>query len=70
MKKVCLLYLLFFVFIQVTNAQQTPFGVNLSGAEFGSVFPGTYNSHYTYPTVAELDYFKSKGLTLIRLPFK
>ncbi|SOD12074.1 glycoside hydrolase family 5 protein [Pedobacter xixiisoli] len=43
-----------------------PFGVNLAGAEFGKI--GT--DHYGYPTTAELDYFKSKGLTLFRLPFK
>lgn len=47
-----------------------PFGVNLAGAEFGSTFPGTYGADYRYPTLAELDYFKSKGLKLIRLPFK
>lgn len=43
-----------------------PFGVNLAGAEFGAV-PGV---DYSYPTEAELDYFKSKGLKLVRLPFK
>jgi len=47
-----------------------PFGVNLAGAEFGVNMPGTFNTDYTYPTVAELDYFKSKGLNLVRLPFK
>lgn len=47
-----------------------PFGVNLAGAEFGSPnFPGTYNTDYTYPTADELDYYKSKGLNLIRMPF-
>lgn len=45
------------------------FGVNLAGGEFGKT-PGTYNVDYTYPTMQELDYFKSKGLKLIRLPFK
>lgn len=45
-------------------------GVNLAGAEFASnKLPGAYNSDYTYPTNAELDYYKGKGLTLIRLPF-
>ena len=44
------------------------FGVNLAGAEFGSV-PGTYGVDYTYPTASELDYYASKGVTLIRLPF-
>lgn len=43
-----------------------PYGVNLAGAEFGKI--GT--DHYGYPTGQELDYFKSKGLTLFRLPFK
>ena len=47
-----------------------PFGVNLAGAEFAhDKIPGIYNKNYIYPTVAELDYFKSKGLTLLRLPF-
>ena len=47
-----------------------PFGVNLAGAEFGVNMPGLFNRDYTYPTIAELDYFKSKGLNLVRLPFK
>lgn len=41
-----------------------PFGVNLAGGDFSS------DTDYQYPHSAELDYFKSKGLTLIRLPFK
>jgi endoglucanase len=46
-------------------------GVNLAGAEFGdSNLPGTYNQHYTYPTTTEVDYFLSKGMNLIRLPFR
>ena len=45
-------------------------GVNLSGAEFGSnVIPGTYGVDYTYPTHAEIDYYASKGLSDIPLPF-
>ncbi len=51
-------------------ASQKPFGVNLAGAEFGyPIFPGTYNTQYTYPAAEALDYYKSKGLNLIRLPF-
>ena len=46
------------------------FGVNLAGAEFGTVFPGTYNVDYIYPPTKDLDYYKSKGLKLIRLPIK
>jgi len=47
-----------------------PYGVNLAGAEFGDVFPGKFGEHYTYPNAEELDYFKNKGLRLIRLPFR
>jgi endoglucanase len=42
-------------------------GVNLAGAEFGS--GDVYGTDYTYPTAAELDYYRSKGIDLIRLPF-
>jgi aryl-phospho-beta-D-glucosidase BglC (GH1 family) len=46
-------------------------GVNLAGAEFGErALPGVCDQHYTYPTAAELDYYKAKGLTLVRLPFR
>jgi len=45
------------------------FGVNLAGAEFGQNFPGTEGLDYAYPTSTELDYYKNKGLTLIRIPF-
>lgn len=45
-------------------------GVNLSGAEYDSnniaAKPGY---QYTYPSNAEIDYYKSKGFTAIRLPF-
>lgn len=51
-------------------ASKKSFGVTLAGAEFGSpTFPGTYETHYIYPNSGELDYYKSKGLNLIRLPF-
>src|SRR5215471_101751 len=46
-------------------------GVNLSGAEFGeTTLPGTFNSTYTWPTAAEITYYKSKGMNFIRLPFR
>src|SRR3954451_13871474 len=46
-------------------------GVNLAGAEFGAnVLPGIYNTHYTYPTQTEVDYFRSKGLNTFRLCFR
>jgi len=46
-------------------------GVNLSGAEFGqNILPGSFGVQYTYPTTAEVDYYKSKGMNIIRLPFR
>lgn len=45
-------------------------GVNLAGAEFGErTLPGTFNKEYTYPSQQEVNYFKSKGMNTIRLPF-
>lgn len=44
-------------------------GVNLAGAEFGSRLPGTYNSDYTYPSAAEVNYFVGKALNTFRLQF-
>ncbi|HEY1603024.1 MAG TPA: cellulase family glycosylhydrolase [Pirellulales bacterium] len=49
-------------------------GVDLSGAEFGNTPTpgnlGTYNTDYTYPTDAEIDYFISKGMNTFRIPFR
>jgi endoglucanase len=61
---------LLFLLISLNIFAQSPFGVNLAGAEFGSNMPGTFNSDYTYPTASELDYYQSKNLNLIRLPFR
>lgn len=72
MKKILLSLLLAGIIVNYCQAQNTdlPFGINLAGAEFAhNKIPGVYNQDYGYPTVAELDYFKSKGLALIRLPF-
>lgn len=45
-------------------------GVNLSGAEYNStVLPGQYGYQYTYPSATAVDYFQSKGMNLVRLPF-
>lgn len=45
-------------------------GVNLSGAEFKSNrLPGKINKDYVYPNAADLDYVKSIGGNIIRLPF-
>ncbi len=54
-----------------SSNQEMPFGVNLAGAEFAEEnMPGILDEQYTYPNAEELDYYKSKGLTLIRLPFR
>lgn len=46
-------------------------GVNLAGAEFNSSrIPGVMNKDYVYPTREELVYWKGKGATAIRLPFR
>lgn len=46
-------------------------GVNLSGAEFGQTsLPGTFGTHYTYPTNAEVDYYRRKNLNTFRVPIR
>lgn len=61
----------FFLFVSAAYLLSQPYyyGVNLSCAEFGSALPGIYGTTYIYPSVSSLDYYKSKGLRLIRLPF-
>ncbi|MGY2051393.1 carbohydrate-binding domain-containing protein [Methylobacterium sp. JK268] len=45
-------------------------GVNLAGADFAAgKLPGILGTDYTYPTTQELDYYASKNLNVIRLPF-
>jgi endoglucanase len=44
-------------------------GVNLSGMEINAgTIPGVVNYDYVVPTLSELEYYRSKGLLLIRLP--
>jgi len=55
-------------------SQASNFGVNLAGLDFGQTnglptLPGVAGKDYFVPTAAELDYYKGKGLMLIRLPF-
>ncbi|MBT5731452.1 MAG: cellulase family glycosylhydrolase, partial [Lentimicrobiaceae bacterium] len=70
MKKQSFLLVILTVMMSGILSSQVPFGVNLAGAEFGTNMPGTYNIDYTYPTSSELDYYKSKGLDLVRLPIR
>jgi endoglucanase len=45
-------------------------GVDLSGLEFGTgIYPGVLNTNYVEPTHAEIDYYASQGMNVIRLPF-
>ncbi|MBO9663890.1 glycoside hydrolase family 5 protein [Dokdonella sp.] len=44
-------------------------GVNLSGAEFGEALPGEPSVDYTWPTNAEIDYFRSRGMNIVRIQF-
>ncbi|KAA6301621.1 MAG: Endoglucanase [Candidatus Ordinivivax streblomastigis] len=66
------LFASFIAFGQETENPSLPFGVNLAGAEFGhgSRMPGEVNKDYFYPTLQDLDYWKSNNLPLLRVPFK
>jgi endoglucanase len=72
-KNLSLFWLTVFVFTCVLSvrADIQYAGVNLSGAEFGqNVLPGTFGTQYTYPTQQEVDYFRGRGMNIIRLPFR
>lgn len=46
-------------------------GVNISGAEFrGSGYPGRYGYDYSYPKDSDIDYLASRGLRIMRVPFR
>jgi endoglucanase len=44
-------------------------GINLSGAEYGPGPNGVFGTAYIYPTQSEIDYYKTKNFSIIRLPF-
>lgn len=45
--------------------------MNLAGADFGEGYlPGIYETHYIYPDQTSVDYFKSKQMNTVRLPFR
>ena len=55
-----------------SSASLALFGVNLDGAEYGSPTaqdPGTEGTNYVMPSDSEIDYYASKGMNVIRLPF-
>lgn len=46
-------------------------GINLCGAEFGENYlPGIYGTHYIYPDLPTVEYFLSRGMLTVRLPFR
>lgn len=45
-------------------------GVNLSGAEYGVNSAGIYGTNYIYPSENTVRYFASKGMNMVRLPFR
>jgi endoglucanase len=45
-------------------------GVNLSGPELGSVVPGKNFTNFVFPSHALIDYYASKKMNIIRLPFR
>jgi endoglucanase len=46
-------------------------GVSLAGADFGEgSLPGTHGTHYIYPSAGSVDYFRRKGMNIVRLPFR
>jgi endoglucanase len=70
-KVLTFLAVLILFYIQKATADVEYFGVNLAGADFGEGnLPGVYGTHYTYPTIAEVDYFVGKGMNVFRLPFR
>ncbi|PZM12303.1 glycoside hydrolase family 5 protein [Rhizobium tubonense] len=44
-------------------------GINLSGAEYGER-DGVLGTNYTYPSEDTVKYFATKGMNVVRLPFK
>lgn len=62
--------LLFGMTLSATTFASTMYqGVNLAGAEFGTAVPGTINVDFIWPSTAELDYFHSRGMNIVRVPF-
>lgn len=74
-KTIILLLLVLIFFGEATKAQNklgnNIYGITLCGAEFGETrLPGVMGVDYTYPTTKDIEYFATKGIDLIQLPFK
>ncbi|MCJ1311275.1 hypothetical protein MMC25_004946 [Agyrium rufum] len=56
--------------IQKRGSKLRWFGINESGAEFGSGnYPGTYNHDYTWYNLSTIDTFIAKGMNMFRINF-
>ena len=71
MKKIVLIlsFLLVAYVVQGQNTSVRYYGVNLSGAEFGGVYPGIDGTHYGYPTIRIWIISKKKVLPLFDFLF-
>lgn len=68
-----LLYAVLIGMLTASGAQAEPLrltGVNLAGAEFGSAIPGRHGVDYIYPRASDVEYFRARGMNVIRLPFR
>ncbi len=58
-------------FKAISQSNSLMYGITLCGAEFGEKhLPGILGVDYTYPKKEDINYFASKGVDLIQLPFK
>ena len=74
-KNILILALLSCTTALFADTQQRYFGVNLAGADFGTGqngenLPGAFGTAYIYPNQDEVDYFASKRMNIVRLPFR
>jgi aryl-phospho-beta-D-glucosidase BglC (GH1 family)/Ca2+-binding RTX toxin-like protein len=53
---------------RIGGKNMSTIGLNIAGGEFGGT-AGTHNINYHYPTLSELQFYKSHGVDLVRLPF-
>lgn len=75
MKRLLLLILLTIAVIVVPGCSETTTpgfayrGINLSGAESGSKYPGTEGVDFIWPSTTQIDYFYGKGMNTFRVNF-
>jgi len=55
---------------EASQCDMVPLGVNLSGGEFGGVYPGVRGRDYSYPSLEDYKSFKDSGVKIVRVPFR